>query len=81
MVSNVDLAVVVHFRFFNFVKCIEHQFLKDLNTWTLIALLEEAVWVRSKIKKHHVFNVLVCVLLSTQIDIYQSFKTTPTSHM
>ena len=25
MVSNVDLSVVVHFRFYNFVKCIEHR--------------------------------------------------------
>ena len=32
MVSNVDLSVVVHFWFISFVKCIEQQFLKDLNT-------------------------------------------------
>ena len=25
MVSDVDLSVLVHFRFFNFVKCIDHR--------------------------------------------------------
>ena len=43
MVSNVDLSVVVHFRYSISSNAVKFLKLKDLNTWTLIALLEEAV--------------------------------------
>ena len=62
MVSNVDLSVVVHFGFSisSNALSIEQQFLKDLNTWTLIALLEEAVRYHVHViyQKNQVYKML-----------------------